>query len=957
MPIFGGLTTHLLTPRGRIPVVEIKAGRLCWWSLLGWILVHPYTALLHQGPAIRACIIALGLVLGILGSLSALAGGITMAATGLAPSEIAWWALPLVLGWLAGHPRGGRRRVPLPGGGVPYGPARSLLEERPFGTRFPWKHIVPKRPRALPRELRVRLADIMAVLVLGVPAAAVVAHSSAPATIPVTVVIMTWLLVNSHLGAFRRESYGLTRYNRYNVRLSMTLWVLAATLLAAGPVGSGYVGLWPPGATGFGVGTALTGLGFYLFQRGYLAAVRASLGKVEMRRTSHCTRFERDRFAGLYGAVLGPGWFALLSCGVFHHDIRVFIGASTAFLTVLLLGKKPIMPMAPLRHVIDRLDAALYLFSAGGRKAEIQAAWLGDFRQTLQQVRGLRLDVATLYGSTTSSNTAIQGVHSAVRKVWFAKVRASFSLIETLAAESVKTAVGDIGDTIWLPFEKTRGRPEIMDVALQWINEALALLDLLRKSEIVDLSDPDEPVRVMYYMHRSYCYQARALTYWLHGHREEAVLDYDKAARMCRRIGAVNSEAIMLLTAAIMAIGIPGLGNSGTRSSLFGELDNALIHATTDERLHPGIRRQVILNAASLRYTAGDHAEAERLRTLALAVRFPADAGRDTGIEEIKRDGSLYEVYVGYLGYTAGTASEQHAVLQQDFSVLHDRSLPGYIPNCTFLHVILSGVVDVPGARQLRSKVTMSPEGIISGDPSVVESWIKNIELRGGHAMAADFHEFIGIALRETDPYRAADHLTRALEYRQTEHFYILDEDLRIAMRGSLEAYYDLVIDHLARLAEHPTPEGMETPPATVAQHVITSVKSRALTELMGVTLPPPSLPDATALLARERRAHQRYIALRSAPRRGNQDKAHRRLRQARDELQLCWTELQDHGGPAAEYADLRAGVPLNPTQLRDLLAQMASPSADAHGHAQGAPPAPMAETPNRYASPGDGEL
>ena len=112
------------------------------------------------------------------------------------------------------------------------------------------------------------------------------------------------------------------------------------------------------------------------------------------------------------------------------------------------------------------------------------------------------------------------------------------------------------------------------------------------------------------------------------------------------------------------------------------------------------------------------------------------------------------------------------------------------------------------GLPQLRRTVNFilaapgsTEDQLIIPDTRKVENWVSVTEERGGWAVAADFREILGHGLRQLDPYRAADHLMRALHYRQSVQFGILDEDLRAEARGAAERLAYIAVDHLAGLA------------------------------------------------------------------------------------------------------------------------------------------------------------
>jgi hypothetical protein len=83
----------------------------------------------------------------------------------------------------------------------------------------------------------------------------------------------------------------------------------------------------------------------------------------------------------------------------------------------------------------------------------------------------------------------------------------------------------------------------------------------------------------------------------------------------------------------------------------------------------------------------------------------------------------------------------------------------------------------------------------------------------------------------------------------------------------------------------------------------------------MGDRVPPP--PD-DHVAAAEREAQQRYDEARATT-------DHARLREAREDLEQCWSELIAAGGQGAEYAALRAGLPMSYPELRKLLTDLAT--------------------------------
>ncbi|TKK91312.1 hypothetical protein FDA94_00405 [Herbidospora galbida] len=245
-----------------------------------------------------------------------------------------------------------------------------------------------------------------------------------------------------------------------------------------------------------------------------------------------------------------------------------------------------------------------------------------------------------------------------------------------------------------------------------------------------------------------------------------------------------------------------------------------------------------------------------------------------------------------------------------------------HLSNLWIVTEILTGAAPIPGRRRLNRGMT---GGIRDGrfwlevpDTRVIEKWIEQTENRGGFAMTAQFHELLGLQLRTLDPYPAAGHLMAALTHLQTVHFGIVDDELRGAARGAAENFAELVIDHLATLAGRPVPTEAEPHPANLGLYAVQSVKSRALAELLGETVPGQG---DHPLISREQEAHQRY-------RNARDRRDHRALREAREELEHCWNELAELGGPAAEYAALRAGVPVEPGRLAPMLAQLAVPQS-----------------------------
>ncbi|MEU6789842.1 hypothetical protein ABZ912_62600 [Nonomuraea angiospora] len=853
-------------------VAAFRPGRVLWWTLVGLLAVEPYPAVLRAGPGALACLAALGLALGLLGCLAALAGGAVMVAGGVPFADLSWWTIPLLAGWVIG---------------------------------------------ALPSSLgQVRIARTLCVLAPIVPIAALWAHSRSWVPTLITLLIMYVLLIRPHLGLVGVTAAGLTRWHRAQIWLGAVIWLLGAALLALGPAGAWFVRSWPPGVPGFVLGTLCVAAAMLVTKFVYLLVGRGSLAKVTLIKAPAGLRLNRDRFSGLYAAELGLGWFCVTAAGVFHDDLSALIGSGLAVaLFATPYAERRIE--VPIRHTIDRLDAAHYLFSVRLRREQLRLAWSDDLGRALAAMRRIRISIGLLGHERRRKAQQLE-------RVWLVHADSALQLVAVMADESEKTALGDVDDTLWLPFERAEGRPPLLDVALKWADEALSLLDLA-DSEHPSLPAAKEPLRSTYAAYRCYLHSVRGLANRLHGRHEESVMAYWTAARLYRDIGAVNAEAMALTNLTTIFPGIDPGRPTARRTLPLAEAEAEVLRATTDERVHPEVRREIAATAALMHASYGDRRTAGELVRRAAAIP-PARPGTTAmGVEKIVISADTLQIRVG----------RHHLRLPRNH-VDYGPLLRGEVPEAHFLsdsllsnswilQEIITGRAHVPGRGRLMRGITGITQAnglsVEIPDTRVIEDWIQRTEQRGSFAMSAQFHELLGLMLRPLDPYPAAGHLIAALDHLQSVHFAIIDDELRGAARGSAEAFAELVIDHLATLATQPLPPGVEPEPGDLAAHVVRTVKSRALAELLGETVP---AQGGDPLMRREQEARTRYRDARAA---GDHDL----LRQAREELEHCWGELIELGGPGAEYAALRAGLPVERERMPALLAQLASPGRPRH--------------------------
>ncbi|MEV4109903.1 hypothetical protein [Nonomuraea sp. NPDC049695] len=852
-------------------VATFRPGRVVWWALAGLLAVEPYTSVLRAGPGALACVAALGLALGLLGCLAALAGGAVMVAGGVPFADLSWWTIPLLAGWAVG---------------------------------------------ALPRQqVQVRVARTFCVLVTAVPITALWAQSRSWPTALITVLIMYVLLIRPHFGMVGITTAGMTRWHRCQIWLGAVIWLLGTMLLALGPAGDWFIRTWPPGVLGFVVGTVGVAAAMLIMKFVFLLVGRGSLAKVTLIKAPVGMRLNRDRFSGLYAAELGLGWFCVMAAGVFHDDLSALIGSSLA----LALFNTPHAGRrieVPIRHTIDRLDAAHYLFSVGPRREQLRTAWSDELGRALAAMGRIRVTLGLLKPLQDGPR---QRKAQQLERMWNIHINSALQLVEVMTDESEKTALGDIDDTLWLPFERAEGRPPLLDVALKWADEALSLLDLAERTH-PELLTAEEPLRSTYAAYRCYLHTVRGLANRLHGRPEESVMDYWTAARLYRDIGAVNSEAMVLINIVTIFPGIDPGRPTARRTLPLAEADAGALRATMDERVHPQVRRETAINTALMHAGYGDRRTAEELLRRAAAVPLPPPGTTTAGTEIIGVSVDTVQVNVGRHQLRVTLNPFDYGPLLRG-EVPVTRFLPDRpMSNSWILHELIRGSAPVPGRNRLRRGVTAGAEAtgfmVKIPDTAVIEKWIERTEKRGSFAMSAQFHELLGVALRPIDPYPAAGHLAAALGYLQSVHFGIVDDELRGAARGSAELFAELVIDHLATLAAQPLPPGVQPEPGSLAAYIVRSVKSRALAELLGETVP---TQGENALMRREQEARARYQDARDA---GD----HHRLRQAREELEHCWAELVELGGPGAEYAALRAGLPVEQERMPALLAQLATP-------------------------------
>ncbi|MFI7128108.1 hypothetical protein ACIBQ1_20585 [Nonomuraea sp. NPDC050153] len=848
-------------------VLAFRAGRVVWWALVGLVAVEPYTAVLRAGPGALACVAALGLALGLLGCLAALVGGAVMVAGGVPFADLSWWTIPLLAGWALGA--------------------------------LPW-------PTA-----KVRVARIYCILAPIAPIAVLWAHARSWPTALSTLLIMYVLLIRPHFGLVGITTAGVTRWHRGQIWLGAVIWLLGATLLALGPAGAWFVRVWPPGVLGFVLGTVCVAAAMLVLRFVYLLVGRGSLAKVTFIKAPAGMRLNRDRFSGLYGAELGLAWFCVTAAGAVHDDLGALIGSALA-LVLFSTSYAESRLEVPLRHTIDRLDAAHYLFSVRLRREQLRLAWSDDLGRALTVMARIR--VARDHLGPGRPRKALQ-----LDRMWNIHVNSALQLVEVITDESEKTALGDVDDTLLLPFERAEGRPPLLDIALKWADEGLSLLDLADRT-YPWLLTAKEPLRSTYVAYRCYLHTVRGLANRLHGRHEESVMSYWTAARLYRDLGAVNAEAMALANILTTFPGVDPARPAARRTLPLAAADAAVLRATTDERVHPEVRREVAATAALMHASYGDLRTAEELVRRAAAIP-PAEPGATTmGVERIVADADSISSSVGRHHLRLSRNPVDYGPLLRG-EVTADRFLPEpSLSNPWILRELINGGVPVPGRRRLARGITGVAQAdgftVEIPDTMVIEEWIERTEKRGGFAMSAQFHELLGLMLRRLDPYPAAGHLVAALDHLQSVHFAIIDDELRGAARGAAERFAEVVIDHLATLATQPLPPGVEPEPGSLAAHVVRTVKSRALTELLGETVP---APGDSALMRREQEARARYQDARDA---GDHD----RLRQAREELEHCWGELIELGGPGAEYAALRAGLPIELERMPALLAQLASP-------------------------------
>ncbi|SEG21623.1 hypothetical protein SAMN05444920_102227 [Nonomuraea solani] len=848
-------------------VATFRPGRVVWWALVGLLAVEPYTAVLRAGPGALTCVAALGLALGLLGCLAALAAGAAMVTGGMPFADLSWWTIPLLAGWVVGA--------------------------------LPW-------PLA-----KARIAKTFCILAPIAPITALWVHARSWPTALITLLIMYVLLIRPHFGLVGVTTAGLTRWHRGQIWLGAVIWLLGMTLLALGPAGAWFVRTWPAGVLGFVLGTVCVAAAMLVVKFVYLLVGRGSLAKVTLIKAPAGMRLNRDRFSGLYGAELGLAWFCVTAAGVFHDDLGALIG-STIALVLFSTRYAERRIEVPIRHTIDRLDAAHYLFSVWLRREQLRLAWSDDLGRALSVMERIRL-------ARNRLRPEHQRKARQLERLWNIHANSALQLVEVMTDESEKTALGDVDDTLWLPFERAEGRPPLLDVALRWADEALSLLDLA-DSTYPWLLTAKEPLRSTYAAYRCYLHTVRGLANRLHGRHEESVMEYWTAARLYRDTGAVNAEAMVLVNIITTFPGVDPRRPTARRTVPLAEADAGVLRATTDERVHPEVRREIAVTAALMHASYGDLRSAEELLRRAAALP-PAQPGTTTmGVETIVADADTIRSSVGrHEMRLSRNPTDYGRLLRGEVTAAHFQ--PGsFLSNPWILRELINGSVPAPGQDRLARGIIgiAQPDGfrVEIPDTMVIEEWIERTEKRGGFAMSAQFHELLGLALRRLDPYPAAGHLIAALDHLQTVHFAIIDDELRGAARGAAERSAELVIDHLATLATQPVPPGVQPEPGDLAAHVVRTVKSRALSELLGETVP---TPGDDALMTREQEARARYQDARAA---GDHD----RLRQAREELEHCWGELIELGGPGAEYASLRAGLPIEPERMPALLAQLASP-------------------------------
>ncbi|MFG3288143.1 hypothetical protein ACGF3G_04965 [Streptomyces sp. NPDC048179] len=848
-------------------IARFRLGRIVWWLALGWAVADPYTSLTGRGVGALVCIVALGTALGMLGSLAALCGAATMGAAGTPTLDLLWWVLPLLGGWCLGA--------------------------------------------ASDSTARISIVDTWAFAVIAVPAIGLLATIRSWFAVVVFLALLV-LLVLPHL-KFIQETAGATRFNRIELRLGAVIGVLSTTLLALSTAGDWFVASWPHGGLGLVVGTACTAAAMITTKAVFLLVMRSSLASAHRTRGPAQFRVNRDQFSGLYGAEIGIGWFCVLASGVFHDSRQAFLGSTVA---LALSFTRPVVRRIeiPLRYTVERLDAALYLFSQGRRRRELQAAWLADSRKILSTFAlDEQHDGSEPAHASSQAARRLQKTRDNARHI---AIGTAYELVEAMLDESKKTAYGDVDDTMWLPFTHKEGRPQLLNVSLQWNDAAKELLDAAAKNGFPAMSTPGTLLHTAHQAYRCYCRNVRGTVHGLHGRLEEAIADHYAAARICRSIGAVNTEAAMLSNGLSVFPGVPV--RSDVSATRMQRIDATLHRIVRSDQLHPQIRRQLAIDVACQRLTSGDRESAESLVRLAADIPLPQPGWTTLGIESVQVTDQTAVIHLGathyhfplnHVDYTAfldGTA---------DFDAFLSLE---YVPSPGLIHH-LGGAL--PEYSKVARKMTMKPRTtgvpgtrVEISDFRVLEAWILRTESRAGSGLTAHLREILGLALRATDPYRAAHHLVGALAHRQSVHFAILDDDLRTAVRGAAETFADITVDHLAALATSPQAVQTEPSVATVAFDIVGSVKSRALTELLGDAVPAPS--DGDSLIAREQEARQRYDGARSA-----RDRA--RTRDAREELEHCWSELMATEGPAAEYASLRAGLPLEYDGLRALLRRL----------------------------------
>ncbi|MEO3876187.1 hypothetical protein ABGB18_46105 [Nonomuraea sp. B12E4] len=858
-------------------VATFRPGRLVWWALAGLLTAEPYAAVLKAGPVALACAAALGLALGLLGCLAALAGAALMATVGGVPfADLSWWTVPLLAGWVAGA--------------------------------MPW-------PSA-----EVGIARAFCILAPAAPLAALWVESRSW----LAALIMYVLLIRPHFGLVGRTTAGLTRRHRGQIWLGAVIWLLGTTLLALGPAGAWFVRTWPPGLLGAVAGTVCVALAMLVVKVIYLLAGRGSLAKVTLIKAPAGMRLNRDRFSGLYGAELGIAWFCVTAAGIFHYDVYALLGSGFA-LVLFSTSYAARWIEIPIRHTIDRLDAAHYLFSVGRRREQLQRAWVEELDTALTVMARIRVAIGDLERRRGLAGRRLQRRKARLDHLWVIRAKTALQLVEVMTDESEKTALGDVDDTLWLPFQRAEGRPPLLDVALKWADEALSLLDLAATT-YPELLTAREPLRSTFAGYRCYLHGVRGLANRLHGRYEEAVIDYWTTAGLYRQIEAFNAEAISL---AVIPTIFPGVDprrltgrHPGPRPLPLAEADTAMVRAMVDDRVHNQLRRIMTASAALVRASYGDQHSAERFLRLAAAIP-PARPGRTKmGTETIEITETRLQVQVGQHHLNTMLNVVDYGPLLRGAAPVTEYLPTGHMSNPWIIQEILNGRAPIPGLRRLARGLTSSirPKGmwVDIPDTMVIEKWIEDAEQRGSFAMAAQFHELLGLELRSLDPYPAAGHLVSALSHLQSVHFGIVDEELRGTARGAADAFAELVIDHLATLATQPLPPGVQPEPASLAVFVVRSVKSRALAELLGETVPAPA-SEEDALMRHEREARARY---RDARESGD----HQRLREAREELEHCWSELQERDGHDAEYAALRAGLPIEQGRMPALLTQLASP-------------------------------